>query len=63
MSTRGDRVFGVIAIVVGLAMAVVGVTGFFVSQWITIGASLAVIVWLAIVRRRPPEKRVYRVKL
>jgi membrane associated rhomboid family serine protease len=61
--TRGDKVFAVVAIVIGLGMAIVGLTGLFVSYWVTIGATVAVIIWLAIVRRRPPEKRTYRTHL
>lgn len=44
-------------------MLVAAVIGLFVTPWVVIGASVLVIVWLAVVRRRPPEKTVYRVKL
>jgi hypothetical protein len=63
VSTRGDKFFGTLAIVLGIAMLVAAVIGLFVTPWVVIGASVLVIVWLAVVRRRPPEKKVYRVKL
>ncbi len=63
MSTQADKVFGVIAIVAGMAIVVAAVTGFLVTPWVTAGASLVAIIWLAIVKRRPPEKKVYRTRL
>jgi hypothetical protein len=39
------------------------VIGLFVTPWVLIGASVLVLIWLAVVRRRPPEKKVYRVEL
>jgi hypothetical protein len=44
-------------------MIVVAVVGILVTPWATIGASLLVIVRLAVVRRRPAHKRVYRTHL
>jgi hypothetical protein len=61
--TRGDKVFGVVAIVLAIAMIVAALTGILAVRWVTIAASLLVIVWLAILRRRPPEKRVHRTRV
>jgi hypothetical protein len=63
MSTRGDKVFGVVAIILGVGIVTAVVVGASLSVWATIGASLLIIIWLAVVRRRPPEKRVYRTRL
>ena len=63
VSTRGDKVFGVLAMVLGVAIIAAAVVGAFVTPWVVIGASLLVLIWLAVVKRRPPEKKVYRVEL
>ena len=63
VSTRGDKVFGLIAILLGIAMIVAAVIGLFLTPWVLIGASVLVLIWLAVVTRRPPEKKVYRVEL
>ena len=62
-STRGDKIFGVMTIVLAIAMMVAGLTGTFPVRWVTVAASLLIIVWLAILRRRPPEKRVHRTRM
>jgi hypothetical protein len=59
VSRRGDKVFGVVAIVLGVAMIVAAAVDVLVTPWVVIGASLLGIIWLAVVKRRPPQK-VYR---
>jgi hypothetical protein len=63
MSTRGDKLFGALAIVLGVAIIVAAVVGVVVTPWVTIAASVLGIVWLAVAKRRPPEKRVHRTHL
>jgi hypothetical protein len=63
VSTRADKVFGVLAIVLGVAMIVAGAVGALVTPWAVIGASLLGIIWLAVVKRRPPHKKVHRTTL
>ena len=62
VATRGDRIFGVIAILLSIGIIVAVATGH-VTTWATIGASVLIISWLIIWRRRPPEKKVYRTHL
>jgi hypothetical protein len=63
VSTRADKVFGVLAIVLGVAMIVAAAVGALVTPWVVIGASLLGIIWLAVVKRRPPYKKVHRTTL
>jgi hypothetical protein len=63
VSTRGDKVFGVLAIVLALAMIVAAVVGALVTPLGDPGASLLGIIWLAVAKRRPPHKRVRRTNL
>jgi hypothetical protein len=54
---RAERVFGALAIVLGVAIIVAALVGVLVTPWVTIGASLLGILWLAVVKRRPPHRR------
>jgi hypothetical protein len=55
--TRGDKIFGVVAILVGIAIVVAAVMDIFVTPWVIIAASAAGITWVTIERRRSPQWR------
>jgi MYXO-CTERM domain-containing protein len=46
------KLIGVVAVVVGVAVAVMALLGFLVTPWVTVGMGLFVLVLLAVHRRR-----------
>jgi hypothetical protein len=50
--TIGDKVFGILAIILGIAIVVVAVLGVLVTPWVVIGASSLGIAWMTVARRR-----------
>jgi hypothetical protein len=53
--TKGDKVFGLLAIIVGIGVIVLAVLDLLVTSFVVIAASASAIVWLSIARRRPPS--------
>jgi hypothetical protein len=50
--TTGDKIFGIIAIILGIAIVVVALLGVLVTPWVVIGASSLAIAWMTVARRR-----------
>ena len=50
--TTGDKIFGITAILLGIAIVVVTMPGLLVTPWVLIVASSLGISWLSVARRR-----------